>query len=328
MFSQGRLQLLNQMLLSYHLKLKLATASASISLPNERKNRRHQVVMWYSQLVRCFRAELRTSRRLDLSGAVVRVSLETYCFEQCVTRVPRVDGNVTGVQLLQKTLSNTPDIALTIFNDSRTDSHRHSVRLLTRESNAYTWSVTYETELDFSERSIYSNSICVSCGFLLCAAHWYSRRLVALEVTRDSKLRPAGAFEFDSEINGLCEFKSGGEQLVATTHEDSTLRVWRHQLQAAAETDIELVECCRVTTGNFVCNIVSAYAGLLVASNGTGPMRLCIVTGSHVEAPVPQPQLGNAGIKCWCRAHDEIVAYDRNTKSLLLLSSDKTALAF
>ena len=139
-----------------------------------------------------------------------------------------------------------------------------------------------------------------------------------MEVTSDSKLRPAGALQFDSDIMGVCPFASSGEQLVATTHGDNTVRLWRH-LDTATNNELALEECCRVVSEVWVNQIVCADTGLLVSSGGER-VQLCGVDGSCIGAPIAQPQLGEANIACWCRVQDTVVAYDQKSKSLLTLT--------
>ena len=141
-----------------------------------------------------------------------------------------------------------------------------------------------------------------------------------MEVTSDSKLRPAGALQFDSDIRGVCAFASSGEQLVATTHADKTVRLWRHLATATNSGAIALEECCRVVSEVWVDQIVCADTGLLVSS-GVNGVQLCRVDGSRIGAPIAQPQLGDANIRCWCRVQDTVVAYDCKSASLLTLST-------
>lgn len=249
------------------------------------------------------------------SGAVVRVSLETKCIEQCVARVPEEECLVAGVQLLQ-TPSAAARIALTLFkrvSDTPGETKwRLSVRLLAHKSNS--WSVTDEAPFEYSPH-IYSG-VCVSRGLLLCAALKFSRRLVALKVTSDSLLKPAGEYTFDSDLNGLCAYASGGEQLVATTHADCTVRVWKHLVGEFA-----LEECCRVTAELPLQRIIYSNAGLLASCWNTNTVHLFRVNGSRIETPVAQPQLESARVTCFCRTQDTIVASDLNSNSLLTLGT-------
>ena len=90
------------------------------------------------------------------------------------------------------------------------------------------------------------------------AALRFSCRPVAIEVTSDSKFCPAGAMQFDSNINGVYAFASGGEQLVATTHADKTVRLWRDLATATHSGAIALQQCCGVVSEIWVNQIVCA----------------------------------------------------------------------
>ena len=162
-----------------------------------------------------------------LKGLVVRVSLETQQIEECITRLVRSDERVNAVQLLPGAiarvallLSQRAENPLTAVETRR----RRTVRLLARQSN--TWRVICEWTFYTTENKRSAiDGLCISGKFLLCALLHYSRRLVAVEFTSDSKLLPAGEVQFDSNINGVCAFASGAEQLVATTHADNTAPV-------------------------------------------------------------------------------------------------------
>ena len=247
----------------------------------------------------------------------MRVSLATQCLDDCVTRVSKSDGYVTAMQLLPGADARIA-LFLSLWAAGQTQC-RHSVRLLSHQSD--TWRVTHETPFDTTEKRTWAcNGLCISRGLLLCAALYDSNLLVALEVTSDSKSRPAGALQFNSNIRGVCAFASSSEQLVATTHADKTVRLWRHLATATNSGAIALEECCRVVCERELSCIVYADVGLLVANVGGG-VQLCGVDGSRIGAPIAQPQLGDADIWCWCHVQDTVVAYDGKSASLLILST-------
>ena len=79
-----------------------------------------------------------------------------------------------------------------------------------------------------------------------------------------------------------------------------TVRLSRHLANAANSGAIELDECCRVVSEDWVNQIVCADTELLVSSRGGG-VQLCGVDGSRIGAPIAQPQLGEETIQCGCR---------------------------
>jgi len=192
---------------------------------------------------------------------VVRVSLEKQCVEQCLTRV--TDGIVTA-------LSPTATAATLALLIAKLEGNqiRRFLRLLTRESD--TWRTAHDATTHTTADWNPFNGLCTSRGLLLCAALSVSRRLVALAVTSDSQLRPAGEKEFDSMIYGLCAFASSGEQLVATTHFDRTVRLWRHLAAAAQSAALALEQCCRVTADREVFRL------LLLESCSIRGFSLCL----------------------------------------------------
>lgn len=259
------------------------------------------------------------------AGVVLRVSLTKECIEEYIIR--RVD-NMSGVLLLPgdgeriAILISKPTNVRTNIGEHLSNLFRrrrlewqHSVRLLTRKSN--TWQYTYDIFFDDTDNICNYNGLCISRGILLCAAFQYSRRLVAFEVTSDSKLCLVGTLKFDSETNGLCAFPSKGEHLLATTHKDRTVRVWRHLETSPYKGVFALQECCRIIADRAVHNIIYANEGLFVSSLDPASVMLCKLNGSLINAIFPQQQLNKARILCWCSVQDNIVAYDREGKWLI-----------
>ena len=250
---------------------------------------------------------------------VVRMSLATQCLDECITRVSESDGRVTAVQLLPGAAVRIALILSLNVGTAGTGLCRHSVRLLARQS--HTWNDAHDAIFDNTEENMWGcNGLCVSHGLLLCAVLQLSRRLVAMEVTSDSKLRAAGTLQFDSVIKGICAFASSGEQLVATTHADNTVRLWRHLATATNSGAIALQQCCSVVSEIWVIQIVCADTGLLV-SNGGDIVQLCKVDGLSIGKPIAQPQLENANILCWCRVQNTVVAFDLKSASLLTIGT-------
>ena len=191
---------------------------------------RPAVVFEHHRHVHSARAELRTPRRCELvlewRPSAARVARKERV-EQCIIRVPHTDARVSDVLLL----NGGTHIALALCRKENLDSH---IVCLFAESQLNAWRVAHEFCFDTTPGNIvYLPRLCVSRNLLLCVTPIYSRRLVALEVTRDSKLVQTRAVQFDSAPSDLCAFTAGNEQLVATAHADRTVRLWRHVKTAA-----------------------------------------------------------------------------------------------
>ena len=244
-------------------------------------------------------------------GRVLRVSLAEKRVEQCLIRVPHTDSIVTDVQLL----SGGTHIALALFRKGKANGYSHIVRLFA-ESQLNAWRVAHEFCFDTTSNYI-NPRLCVSRNLLLCAAPVLSRRLVALEVTHDSKLVQTGAVQFDSD---MCAFTAGNDQLVATAHADRTVRLWHHvEAAAAARSTFALEECSRVSADTTFGLIISSAEGLLLhpKSYFDKSMRLCRTDGTRLDVLQPQPQLGQLRIKCGCAVGLNVLAYDEDSKSLV-----------
>lgn len=194
----------------------------------------------------------------------------------------------------------------------------YSVRLLSLESD--TWRFSHKLRFEVvSDFNFIDPRICVSQNLLLCAAFHPSRRLVALQVTVDSKLQKIGEMRFDSAPSALCAFISGTEHLVATAHKDCTVRIWKH-LEAAAA-GFSLKECSRVTADTMFKTIVRTASGLLLQPENDKTVRLCRLDSARLVELIPQPQLGSISIECGCTVGRSTLVYDNISESLLSLDS-------
>lgn len=251
---------------------------------------------------------------------MVRVSLAEKRVVESICRASHTDATVSDVRVL-----SAAHIALALYKQEK-GSIAHSVRLLVRQSNN-TWRVAHELRFDStSGDKVYSPRLCIFRDLLLCAARYPSIRLVALEVTNDSHLQQIGCLKFDSPLLDLGAFvsASGDQQLVATAHADCTVRLLRHveAIAAAARSTFALEECSRVITNTKFNRIISTAVGLLLQPvSPEKTVRLCRINGTHLEEPIPQPQLGSLDIWCGCSAGRNVFIYDRESKSLLTIDT-------
>ena len=246
-------------------------------------------------------------------GRVLRVSLAEKRVEQCLIRVPHTDAHVSDVQLLP----GGTHIALALYRNGKENGYSHIVRLFA-ESQLNAWPVAHEFCLDTTSPGniIYSPQLCVSRNLLLCTAPVHSR-LVALEVTRDSKLVQTGAVQFNSAPTALCAFTACNDQLVATAHADRTVRLWCHvETAAAARCTFALEECSRVSVDTTCFRLISSAAGLLLQPESEQPTtaRLYRTDGTRLDAPLLQPQLGQLKLLCGCADGLNVLAYDRESE--------------
>ena len=270
----------------------------------------------YSGRVRSARTELRSPRRLVERCSGARVARDAVPRRVRHSRVP-----IGWTTWLQCSCCPAPLRASHSFSHCKsTQRERHS-----GDTVCDCWPASRTRGASHTRLlSTLPKAFCILMGCAYPAAFCSallsqcSRRLVAMEVTSDSKLRPAGALQFDSNIRGVCAFASSGEQLVATTHADSTVRLWRHLATATNSGESRWRSAAASFLRFCVNQIVCADTGLLVSSGGDG-VQLCRVDGSRIGAPIAQPQLGDANIMCWCRVQDTVVAYDSKSESLLTL---------
>ena len=253
---------------------------------------------------------------------MLRVSLAEKRVEQCLIRVPITDAYVTDVQLLP----GGTHIVLALFRKGKKNVYSHIVRLFAESQwlFAKAWRVAHEFCFDtISGNSVYSPRLCVSRNLLLCAATFFSCRLVALEVTRDSKLVQTGVVYFDSAPSALCAFTAGNEQLVATAHADRTVHLWRQVKTAtAAGRTFALEECSRVSADTTFRCLISSAAGLLLQPEYPDKiMSLCRTDGTRLDAPLLQPQLGELRIRCACAVGSNVLAFDFESESLVTLET-------
>ena len=251
---------------------------------------------------------------------MLRVSLAEKRVEQCLIRVPHTDAIVSDVQLLP----GGTQIALALYRGGMLYDYSHIVRLFT-ESQLNAWRFAHEFCFDTTSSSKQADlpRLCVSRNLLLCAARGLSRRLVALKVTRDSKLVQTGAVQFDLAPSDLCAFTAGNEQLVVTAHADRTVRLWRHvETAAATRRTFALEECDHVSADTTCLHLISSAAGLLLQPDDPDmAMRLCRTNGTRLDAPLPQPQLGKLRILCGCAVGLNVFAYDKMSESLVTLET-------
>ena len=253
---------------------------------------------------------------------VLRVSLAKKRVDQCLIRVPHTDADVSDVQLLP----GGTHIALALYKGGIKNEYSHIVRLFA-ESQLIGWSVTHEFCFETTSCSInvfYTSRLCVSRNLLLCAAPVLSRRLVALKVTRDSKLVQTGAVQFDSAPSDLCAFTVGNDQLVAIAHADRTVHLWRHvETAAAARRTFTLEKCSRVSADTTCRCLISSAAGLLLLPDyPVNTMRLCRIDGTHLDAPFPLSQLKPPlNLWCACAIGLNVLLYDRESESLVTLKT-------
>lgn len=262
-------------------------------------------------------------RRKTNAWQVVRVSLVDKRVVECLFRTPYIeaDEHYSDVQLL----SGGAQIALA-YRKGNIGSLQHILLLLTLQSNWWnfssSWSIAHQLCFDagpyFTEPRL-----CASRNLLLYAAPRHSCRLVALQVTHDSKLQHFGEVNFDAPRWALCAFTSGDEHLVATAHEDCTVRLWRHVEAAdAAGGTFALEECSRMSADTKFETTISTAAGLIlqpVAPDRT--VRLCRIDGTHLHEPLPQPQIGSLRIACGCPVGRSALVFDSQSKSLLTLDT-------
>lgn len=271
------------------------------------------------------------------TGRVMRVSLATQRVEELLNCVNGATCKVTGVQMMPSP-PDAPRVAVFFreeyFAGGRGE-FRHFVRLVDRQNDG-TWRSNPSLLFDTSESTDEKNRVagaCLSYGFLLCAALQSSRLLVSLKVSGDSQLQKIGVRKFDYKIYGVCAFTSGGEQLVATTHNHKSfwnashfVIVSRSLLNVSASSShshsISLQECSRVRASNGVGRIICSNAGLVVSGDKSNPseLQLCRMDGTRIDDPVTMiPLSSNTEIQCWCRVQGEIVAADRNSSNSLLV---------
>ena len=249
------------------------------------------------------------------------VSLAEKRVEQCLIRIPITDAEVSDVQLLP----GGTHIALALFKKGKENSH--IVRLFAESQwlFAKAWRVAHEFCFDTtsSSNTVYYPQLCVSRNLLLCTAPVLSRHLVALEVTPDSKLEQTGAVQFDSAPSALCAFTAGNEQLVATAHADSTVRLWRQvETAAAAGRTFALEECSRVSADTAFWRLISSAVGILLQPEYPDKiMSLCRTDGTRLDAPLLQPQLGELDLWCGCAVGLNVFAYDKESESLVTLET-------
>lgn len=212
-------------------------------------------------------------------------------------------------------------IALALYEVKDGNNFKHFVRLLSRESNNK-WRVAHELYFD-TTAVMTASRLCTSRNLLICAALRHSRRLMALQVTHGSRLRIIGEQNFDSPLWALCGFTSGSEHLVATAHEDRTVRLSRHiEPTAAAGWAFALVECFRFSADTTFRSIINCATALLLQPDSHDQTVLfCRINGTRLDEPIPQTQLGSLNVRCGCLVGPINFIYDWESKSLLTFDS-------
>lgn len=270
-------------------------------------------------------------------GGLVRVSLAEKRAAQCLYLVP--DSHTDEEHLSDvRMLPDGAHIALAFWKPEKTDKgdgYAHFVRLLARQSywswwswrlmQADTWSVVDEKRFDstFSNNTPVYSRLCISRNLIICTARRPSRFLVGIQVTHDSHLKVTSNVEFDSPIRAVCAFTSGTEHLVVTTHEDCSVRLWRHiEATAGTEDTFKFEECEPAVRTNMTFeSVIKTSEGLLLQPDNPKDKiaRFCRIRGTRLEEPIPQPQLGRINIRCGCSVELSDLIYDRESSSLLTL---------